>query len=83
MPETINMKEVGHEVLGTLEKMNKNIWHAVSFRMVHALMSEEKQLKDSYQKIQESRKERWQKALLQSKGNKRKAYDLVSSADFY
>ena len=82
MQETINVSKIGQEVLHQLEDSNKKIWGAVSFRMIHAMMSEEPALKNSYTKTQEYRKQRWQKALVQARGNKRKAYQLLASEDF-
>ena len=82
MQETINVNKIGQEVLHQLEDFNKRMWDAVSFRMIHAMVSEEPILKDSYIKTQEYRKERWQKALTQAHGDKRKAYQLLSSDEF-
>lgn len=82
MPELMNIKELGREVLTELEDFNKKIWDAISFRLIHASMSKEKELKNSYETVQDYRLQRWQKALLQAKGNKRKAYELISSEDF-
>lgn len=82
MQETINVKKIGEEVLHQLEGFNKKIWDAVSFRMIHAMMSQEPVLKDSYQKTQEYRKERWERALKQAHGNKTKAYQLIASEKF-
>lgn len=82
MQETININKIGQEVLHQLEDFNKRMWDAVSFRIVHAMMSQEPALKDSFTKTQEYRKERWQKALAQAQGNKRKAYQLLSSKEF-
>lgn len=58
------------------------MWDAISFRIIHALMATENSLEHSYDKVQEYRKERWQKALAQAKGNKKKAYQLIVSEDF-
>ncbi|MEW5896998.1 MAG: hypothetical protein AB1668_04860 [Nanoarchaeota archaeon] len=82
MQETINVNKIGQDVLNQLESFNKKIWEAVSFRMIHALMSQEPVLKDSYAQTQEYRKERWQKALAQSQGDKKKAYQLIASENF-
>jgi len=82
MQETINVNKIGQDVLHQLENFNKKMWEAVSFRMIHAMMSEEVILKDSYQKTQEYRKQRWAKALTQTKGDKKKAYLLVASENF-
>ena len=82
MLETINVQKIGEDVLHQLENFNKRIWDAISFRMIHTTISEEPALKDSYLKTQEYRKERWQKALAQANGNKRKAYQLIASEDF-
>lgn len=82
MQETINVDRIGKEVLHQLEDFNKKMWDAVSFRMIHAMISEEPMLKDSYIKTQEYRKERWQRALTQAHGDKRKAYQLVASEEF-
>lgn len=82
MQETINVNKIGQEVLHQLEDFNKKIWDAVSFRMIHAMMSQETVLKDSYKKTQEFRKIRWEKALKQANGNKRKAYQLLASENF-
>lgn len=82
MQETINVKKIGQEVLHQLGDFNKKIWGAVSFRMIHAMISQEPVLKDSYRKNQEYRKERWEKALKQAHGNKTKAYQLIASEKF-
>jgi len=82
MQETINVNEIGQGVLHKLENFNKKIWDAVSFRIIHAMVSQEPVLKDSYTKTQEYRKQRWQKALKQAQGNKRKAYQLLATEEF-
>lgn len=82
MQETINVNKIGRDILQQLEEFNKKIWDAVSFRMIHALMSQEPALKDSYQKTREYRKQRWEKALEQAQGDKRKAYQLLASEEF-
>ena len=82
MQETINVNQIGQDVLHQLEDFNKKMCDAVSFRMIHAMMSQEQVLKDSYSKTQKYRKQRWQKALKQSHGNKRKAYQLLASEEF-
>ena len=46
------------------------------------MISQEPLLKDSYQKTQEYRKQRWEKALKQTHGNKTKAYQLIASEKF-
>ena len=78
----MSMQKIGQDVLHQLEDFNQRTWDAISFRMIHALMAEELTLQDSYQKTQEYRKERWQKALAQADGDKRKAYQLVASEEF-
>lgn len=78
----MNVQKIGQDVLHQLENFNKKMWEAVSFRMIHALMAEEPILTDSYQKTQSYRKERWQKALRQAQGDKRKAYQLLASEKF-
>ena len=82
MPQAVNVNQIGQDVLHQLENFNKKIWDAVSFRMIHAMMSQESVLKDSYTKTQEYRKQRWQKALKQAHGNKRKAYHLLATEEF-
>ena len=82
MQGTINVQKIGQDVLHQLEDFNKNIWDAVSFRMIHAMMAEELILKDSYQNTQEYRKQRFEKALKQAQGDKRKAYQLLASENF-
>ena len=82
MAETVNVQEMGQQVLHQLEEFNKRIWDAISFRMIHALMAEEPLLKDSYVKTQQYRKERGQKALAQTQGDQRKAYQLLASENF-
>lgn len=82
MQETMNVQKIGQDVLHQLEDFNKRMWDAVSFRMIHAMMAEESVLKDSYQKTQSYRKERWQKALMQAHGDKTKAYQLLASEEF-
>ncbi len=76
------LKQVGTEILGELKQFNKQVWDAVSFRLIHAKMSNEKST-DSYAKTKEYRRERWEKALDKAEGNKRKAYELLSSEKFY
>ncbi len=82
MQETVNVKKMGQEVLHQLEEFNKRIWDAISFRMIHSLMSQEQVLKDSYQKTQEYRKQRWERALKLAHGSKTKAYQLLASENF-
>ena len=82
MQETINVNKIGQDVLHRLEDFNKKMWDAVSFRMIHAMMSQETVLKDSYINTQEYRTQRWEKALKQARGNKRKAYELLTSEEF-
>ncbi|MBU0456532.1 MAG: hypothetical protein ABH824_01645 [Nanoarchaeota archaeon] len=82
MQETVNVNKIGQEVLHQLEDFNKRMWDAVSFRMIHAMMSQEPVLKDSYTKTQSYRKQRLEKALKQSHGNERKAYQLLASEEF-
>ncbi len=82
MQQTVNVTKIGQEVLQQLEEFNKKMWDAVSFRMIHAMMAQDSTLKDSYTKSQEYRKQRWQKALTQEHGDKRKAYQLLSSEEF-
>ena len=78
----VNVNKIGQQVLHQLEGFNKKIWGAVSFRIIHAMISQEPLLKDSYQKTQEYRKQRWEKALKQTHGNKTKAYQLIASEKF-
>ncbi len=82
MQETINVQKIGQDVLHQLEDFNKKMWDAVSFRMIHAMITEEPVLKDSYQNTQEYRKQRFEKALKQTRGDKRKAYQLLASDNF-
>ena len=82
MQETMNVQKIGQDVLHQLEDFNKKMWDAVSFRMIHAMMVEEPALKDSFQNTQEYRKQRFQKALKQAHGDKRKAYQLLASEQF-
>lgn len=82
MPELVNVKEIGDEILTELGQFNKKIWDAISFRLIHATLSEKKELKSAYANIKSHRKRRFEKALLQAKGNKRKAYELIVSEDF-
>ena len=82
MQETMNVQKIGQDVLHQLEDFNKKIWDAVSFRMIHAMMTEEPVLKNSYQNTQEYRKQRFEKALKQTHGDKRKAYQLLASENF-
>ncbi|HLC97644.1 MAG TPA: hypothetical protein VJC21_02590 [Candidatus Nanoarchaeia archaeon] len=82
MQETINIQKIGQDVLHQLEDFNKKMWDAVSFRMIHAMIAEELVLKDSFQKTQEYRKQRFEKALQQARGDKQKAYQLLASESF-
>lgn len=82
MSEAVTINKIGQEVLHQLEDFNKKMWDAVSFRMIHALMTQEPILKDSYTKTQEYRKQRWQKALTEAHGDKRKAYQILTSEEF-
>jgi len=82
MLETVNINKIGQDVLHQLEGFNKKIWDALSFRMIHAMVSQEQVLKGSYQKTQEYRKQRWEKALKQAHGDKTKAYQLITSEKF-
>ncbi len=82
MQETMNVQEIGQDVLHQLEDFNKKMWDAISFRMIHAMMAEEPVLKDSYQITQEYRKQRLEKALREAHGDKRKAYRLLASENF-
>ena len=78
----MNVQKIGQDVLHQLEDFNKNMWDAVSFRMIHAMMAEEPVLKDSYQNTQKYRKQRFEKALKQAHGVKRKAYQFLASENF-
>ena len=78
----MNVQKIGQDVLHQLEDFNKKMWDAVSFRMIHAMMTEEPALKDSFQNTQEYRKQRFQKALKQAQGDKRKTYRLLASEQF-
>ncbi|MFQ5621140.1 MAG: hypothetical protein ACE5FT_04815 [Candidatus Nanoarchaeia archaeon] len=49
------------------------------FMMIYNTISKDETCK----KVQEYRKERYQKALKQAQGDKRKAYGLLASEDFY
>ena len=82
MQETVNINKIGQEVLHQLEGFNKKIWDALSFRMIHAMVSQEPVLKGSYQKTQKYRKQRWEKALKQTHGDKTRAYQLIASEKF-
>ena len=82
MQGTINVQKIGQDVLHQLEDFNRNMWAAVSFRMIHAMMAEEPALKDSYQNTREYRKQRFEKALKQAHGDKIKAYQLLASENF-
>lgn len=82
MQQTIDMDKIGQDILHQLEEFNKKMWDAVSFRMIHAMMAEEPQLQNSYTHTQEYRKQRWERALKQAHGDKRKAYQLVASEHF-
>ena len=82
MQEAMNVQKIGQDVLHKLEDFNKNMWDAVSFRMIHAMMAEEPVLENSYQTTQEYRKQRFEKALKQTHGDKRKAYQLLASDNF-
>ena len=82
MQETINVQKMGQDVLHQLENFNKKMWDAVSFRIIHVLMAEEPELKNSFQKTQDYRKQRWEKALKQAHGDKRKAYQFLASEQF-
>jgi len=78
----MSVQKIGRDVLHRLEDFNKKMWDAVSFRMIHAMMTEEPLLKDSYRKTQEYRKQRFEKALKQTHGDKIKAYQLLASENF-
>ena len=82
-PETINLQKVGEKVLVELQQVNKKIWDILSFSLIHAEISKENELKGVRQNVQEYRRERWQKTLTRSNGDKRKAYELLDSEDFY
>jgi hypothetical protein len=52
--------------------------------MIHAVMkSEVPALKDTEKKVEAYRAKRLQKALKQANGDKKKAYALLASEDFY
>ena len=78
----MNVQKIGQDILHQLEDFNKKMWDAVSFRMIHAIMSQESVLNDSYIKTQKYRKIRWEKAIKQSNGDKQKAYQLLASENF-
>lgn len=82
MVQELSIKEIGENVLVKLENFNRQLWDAISFRLIHTMMVEENELQSAYKKVKEYRKERWNKALAQVKGNKRKAYELISSENF-
>ena len=78
----MNVQKIGQDVLHQLEDFNKKMWDAVSFRMIHAMMAEEPALKNSFQNTQEYRKQRFEKALKQAHGDKKKAYQFLASENF-
>ncbi len=80
---TQTIKQVGTHVLNQLERFNRQVWDAVSFGLIHATMSKEKELQGSSAKTKEYRSERWKKAISKTKGDRKKAYELLASEDFY
>lgn len=80
----LNLEKHRSEILEELGTLNKRILDAINFRIIHALMKAEIPiLKDTEAKLSEYKKERWQKALEQAKGNKKEAYKLLASEEFY
>ncbi len=82
--ESLNLNRYKDEVLAELAALNKRVLDVMNFRMIHAIMKTEVPvLKDTENKLKDYRAERWQKALKQSKGDKKKAYELLASENFY
>jgi len=82
--KTLNLNTYKDEVLAELNSLNKRVLDVMNFRMIHAVMkSEVPALKDSEKKVEAYRAKRLQKALKQTNGDKRKAYELLGSEEFY
>ncbi|PIN74542.1 hypothetical protein COV18_06590 [Candidatus Woesearchaeota archaeon CG10_big_fil_rev_8_21_14_0_10_37_12] len=81
--ETLNIQKIGEQVLDGLQQFNQKIWSVLSFSLIHAELSQEKELKDVPKNVQNYRRERWEKALAKCNGDKRKAYELMDSENFY
>ncbi len=80
----LNLKKYRSEILEELSTLNKRILDAISFRIIHTLMKTETPLIiDAEEKLNAYKKTRWQKALKHAKGDKRQAYKLAASEDFY
>ncbi len=80
----LNLEKYRSEILEELSTLNKRILDAINFRIIHTIMKTEiPLLKDTEAKLNEYKKERLQKALQQAKGNKREAYKLLASENFY
>jgi hypothetical protein len=82
--KTLNLNKYRDEILSELTTLNKRVLDMMNFRMIHAVMkSEVPALKDTEKKVEAYRAKRLQKALKQANGDKKKAYALLASEDFY
>lgn len=82
--KTLNLNKYRDGILSELTTLNKRVLDMMNFRMIHAVMkSEVPALKDTEKKVEAYRAKRLQKALKQANGDKKKAYALLASEDFY
>ena len=85
MKQTLDFQQVKKEVFEQLKEYNDRMWNAIHFALIYGQLKQEPELKklNTDKVVREYRKERWEKALKLAKGNKRKAYEISESADFY
>jgi hypothetical protein len=76
--QAVEIKKAGQDVLHQLEDFNKKMWDAVSFSLIEAPLNSQENSK----RTKEHRTERWQRAIQRAKGDKVKAYQLLSSEEF-
>ncbi len=82
--EQISLEKSKNEILEELNKLNARILNMINFRIIHTLMKADvSNLKNTSEDLKKYKSHRWQKALKTSKGNKKVAYRLLASEDFY
>ena len=81
----INYKKLKKEIFEQLKVYNDRMWNAIHFSLIYSQLKQEPELKklNTDKVVREYRKERWEKALKLANGNRRKAYAISESEDFY
>ena len=81
----INYKKLKKEIFEQLKQYNDRMWNAIHFSLIYGQLRQEPELKklNTEKNLKEYRKERYEKAMALTKGDKLKAYNLLASEDFY